>query len=128
MTEIVISPSLPKWVLGTFEGKLIASWIGYSEVEAGMIEFAGDAEITAMRMEAMIPSEGTEGGRMPGVDDLMHSLIAKFPDQIPYAEVTRARGCTFITPEGIEWFDMAALLQARREEFLDKQAPVLPMS
>jgi len=182
MTEIVVSPPLPKWVLDTFEGKLIASWIGYGEEADGLIEFAGDTEneddediillqmndaevaefaalaeeagtpicrriasllrdpvgseivnehlgkidVTAMRMEAMVPSESREGVRMLEVDDLMHSLITRFPDQIPYAEITWARGGTFITPEGIEWFDKDVLLRARRQECLDKPAASPP--
>ena len=44
MTEIVISPPLPKWVLDTFEGKFIAHWIGYTGVGDDKIQFEGDTE------------------------------------------------------------------------------------
>lgn len=43
MTEIVVSP-LPKWVLDTFEGKLLDAWIGSRSLEGDLVQFAGDTE------------------------------------------------------------------------------------
>jgi hypothetical protein len=57
MTDIVISPSLPKWILDTFEGKFIAAWIGFRD-HGDLIEFEGDTEdednedIILLRMDA----------------------------------------------------------------------------
>jgi hypothetical protein len=43
MTVIVVSP-LPKWVLGTPEGKLLDAWIGSRPKGSELVEFAGDTE------------------------------------------------------------------------------------
>jgi hypothetical protein len=83
-----------------------------------MNEFFGKIDISAIRYELGLPNEKEPGTRMLEVDDLLLSLISRFPDQIPYAEVTWARGATFITPAGVEWFDRSSLLEPRREEYL----------
>jgi hypothetical protein len=173
MTEIVVSPALPKWVLDTFEGKIIVAWIGYTEVGGGAIEFDGDTEneddediillemddaqvlalaqladeagtqlgkdmarilrdpegseilneyfgkidVTAIRTALELPDEGGKGTRILEVDDLLASLISRFPEEIPFAEVTWARGASLVTPSGVEWFEKASKRDARKEEY-----------
>jgi hypothetical protein len=173
MTEIVVSPALPKWVLDTFEGKIIAAWIGYTEVGGGAVEFAGDTEndddediillemddaqvlalaqladeagtqlgkdmarllrdpegaeivnqhyrqidVTSIRSALEFPDESGRGMRILEVDDLLASLVSRFPDEIPLAEVTWARGATLVTPGGIEWFKKASKRDARKDEY-----------
>lgn len=43
MTAITVSP-LPKWVLDTFEGKLLEAWIGWRPKGDEHVEFVGDTE------------------------------------------------------------------------------------
>lgn len=180
MTEIVVSP-LPSFVLGTFEGKILAAWIGYSEV-GGAIEFAGDTEneddediillemddaevlalarlaeeagtqlgrdfarvlrdpegsdvlndhygkidISAIRSAIEFDNENGGGRRILEADDLLASLVSRFPDDIPFAEVTWARGATLVTPSGIEWFDKAGRRDARKDEYVASVAGAAP--
>lgn len=172
MTEIVVSPTLPKWVLETYEGQLLAHWIGYSE-SGDQIEFSGDTEneddegmipldltseevlaladiaeksgaplglelsrvlrdpegaevmndylgkidITAMRCVLEQKNENADGMRSLEVDDFLASLVSRFPSEIPFAEVTWARGATLVTPAGVEWFKKAGERDARKEEY-----------
>ncbi|WP_327209993.1 hypothetical protein [Rhizobium leguminosarum] len=173
MTEIVVSP-LPKWTLDTFEGKIIAAWIGYSDIGGDRIEFAGDTEseddedivllemdaeevaelarladeagtpvgkelarvlrdpegtevlneffgkidISSLRSVIEFPNEAGKGDRIMEVDDLLASLVSRFTDEIPYAEVTWARGATLVTPDGVEWFKKASARDKRLEDYL----------
>jgi hypothetical protein len=166
MTDIVVSPILPRWVLDTFEGKFIEAWIGSRSKGGDFVEFDGDTEadddeniillemspsevkelallaedagtpickqiarllsdpegtnvmneyfgkidISVIRCEVDIKDKDGKF-RMLEVDDLLHSLVSRFPEQIPYAEVTWARGAAFITPSGIEWFKKESLLK-----------------
>jgi hypothetical protein len=173
MTEIVVSPHLPKWVLDTFEGKLLDAWIGCSSEQGDLVEFTGNTEnednediillemnpdevkeFAVLAEEAGTPickdiarllkdPEGTgimneyfgkidissirieveikdEKGRnlMMDPDHLLLSLVSRFPEEIPYVETSWARGGTFITPSGVEWFKKKAPLEARKAEFL----------
>lgn len=180
MTEIVVSP-LPKFVLDTFEGKIIAAWIGYHDLGAD-VEFAGDTEneddediillemdaaeilslaqlaeeagtqigkdfarilrdpegaeilnehygkidISAIRTVIEFDNENGKGSRMLEVDDLLASLVSRFPEEIPFAEVTWARGATLVTPSGIEWFDKAGRRDARKEEYVASLGDAAP--
>lgn len=172
MTDIVVSPKFPRWVLDTFEGKLIAHWIAFAEI-GSEIEFAGDTEneddedvillqmrpeevvglanladqagtslgadvarilrdpegseilneffgkidITAVRCALERDDESGDRKRMLEVDDLLASLVSRFPSEIPFAEVTWARGATLITPDGVEWFEKAGQRDARRQDY-----------
>jgi hypothetical protein len=179
MTHITVSP-LPKWVLGTFEGKFLEAWLG-SHSKGDLVEISGDTEneddediilldmtpaevkelallaeeagtplckdiarllkdpegtdilngfykkidITAIRMEVELKDE-KGNNLMLDPDHLLHSLVSRFPAEIPYVETSWERGGTFITPSGVEWFKKKAPLDARRAEFLAASASAAP--
>jgi hypothetical protein len=75
----------------------------------------GEIDVGAIQMGVEIAGGGS---RMMDVDDLIQSLVARFPEQIPYAQVAWKGGGTFITPDGIEWFKGNSKLDKRREEYL----------
>lgn len=80
--------------------------------------YYGFIDISAIRVALELKNENGQGNRMLEVDDLLHSLVSRFPDKIPYAQVSWAGGATFITPEGVEWFKKDRLLEGRRDEYL----------
>lgn len=82
-------------------------------------------DITAIRMEVVLKDEK---GRnvMLDPDHIIHSLVSRFPEQIPYVETSWSRGASFITPAGIENFRRDVLLASRREEYLASMASAAP--
>lgn len=79
--------------------------------------FFGKIDITAIRMEVELKDEKGQN-LMMDPDHLLHSLVSRFPEEIPYVETTWERGGTFITPAGVEWFNKKAPLESRKVEFL----------
>jgi hypothetical protein len=87
--------------------------------------FFGKIDIAAIRMEVVLKNKKGENLVMDP-DHLLHSLVSRFPEEIPYVETTWERGGTFITPEGVEWFNRKAPLEARKAEFLAASASPAP--
>jgi hypothetical protein len=81
-----------------------------------MNDYFGAIDITCLRCEAGIVEDGENVMMDP--DHLLHSLVSRFPEEIPYVETSWHKGGTFITPSGIEFFKTQKAIDTRRKEHI----------